>query len=72
MTDRTRRNLEIASLGIFSIIFGAGAGYGSVQAKLASTEARFTDIDTHLTAIDHRLQDIYCATVPTEKRAGCR
>lgn len=72
MTDRTRRNLEIASLAIFSIVFGAGAGWGSTQVRVSTIEGNISDIRSDVKEIKGRVAEMYCAQVPLSQRAGCR
>lgn len=72
MTDRTKRNLEIASLAIFSIVFGAGAGWGTTQARLGSVAASLDSLSVKVSRIDGRVSEIYCATLPVDKQPGCR
>lgn len=69
MTDRTRVRLEVTAL---AILFGAGSGWGAFQVELSNFKAQLSEFSTQLTRIDTRIAEMYCASVPTQKRAGCR
>ena len=62
MTDKAKNWLQVGAL---AAVFGAGGGWATYEVKLSALEQRLENIEL-------RVQDIYCATVPEEKRAGCR
>ena len=62
MPDKYKTRIEI---GVLALVFGAGGGWATYEVKLSALEQRLENIEL-------RVQDIYCATVPEEKRAGCR
>lgn len=62
MTDRTRMRVEVA---LIALIFGGGAGWGSVEWRLGYLEKT-------VARIDERVAAMFCATVPEPQRAACR
>lgn len=69
MTDKTKARIEIAAI---AIVFGAGSGWGAFQVKFSNFQAQLSAFSTQLTRIDARIAEMYCASVPVDKRAGCR
>lgn len=58
------------------LVFGAGAGWATTNAKVATTVEAIADfkhqVNDRLDKLEQRQTDIYCATVPVSKRIGCR
>lgn len=79
MTDRFRLRIEASAI---ALIFGAGSGYATYQARLSALEAKidtkFEQLQSELKPlkdqvghIDRRVSSMYCAQVPPANRAGC-
>lgn len=62
MSERTRQRIEV---GLLSLLFGAGAGWGAFQWQLSALAEQVMRIDTRVTAM-------YCAQIPEPQRAACR
>lgn len=69
MTDKARIRIEVACL---AVVFGGGAGWGAFQAKFNSFEVAQSEQTQKIDRIDQRVAEMYCATLPPEKRPGCR
>lgn len=62
MTTGNRQRLEVA---VLSLLFGAGAGWGAFEIRLAQLSVKVDRIDERVTAM-------YCSTIPEPQRAACR
>lgn len=72
MTHRTKQIGKLSLVTILPLVFGAGAGWATTNAKVGSLQDQIVEIRTDQKEIKERVGEIFCATVPPEKRLGCR
>jgi hypothetical protein len=64
-SDRTRIRVEVAGFALIAAVFGGGGGWATLRIGL-------TTVSEKVDRIDQRVAEMYCASLPPEKRPGCR
>lgn len=76
MTPRSKKGLQIGAVTFLPMVFGAGAAWATQKQNNTDTAQALADfraeVNSRLSKIEQRQTDIYCVTVPVDKRQGCR
>lgn len=72
MTDRQRKALDWLLIAALTALLGAGSGYVGDSIRDAEQDASLQRIQSDVSEIKQRVTEMYCGTVPQERRAGCR